>query len=220
MTNNSISISEFINSRTDDASSSSFYVDDMDASERGKSQSGSSESGGQSESPDAIVQKLAESENAYMNVGKTVVFLLIIAMGALVSAGIFIYLDGEEETDFTEAFELFAQNAGDATSLHVDSIFVGQPASLRFTAFDQRQTPEIFGQVADVSADVFQDEVTGLNYYRVELLPQEGELAKLNDQVLLPGMPVEAFLKTADRTPLSYLTKPMTDYFGRAMREG
>ena len=105
-------------------------------------------------------------------------------------------------------------------AIHVDQIFVGQPASLRFTAFDQRLTPEIFGTVSDVSADVFQDEVTGLNYYRVELLPQEGELVKLNDQALLPGMPVEAFLKTADRTPLSYLTKPMTDYFGRALREG
>lgn len=105
-------------------------------------------------------------------------------------------------------------------SIHVDQIHVGQEASLRFTAFDQRQTPEVLGTVADVSADVFQDEVTGLNYYRVELLPFEEELAKLNQQVLLPGMPVEAFLKTAERTPLSYLTKPMTDYFGRAMREG
>ena len=105
-------------------------------------------------------------------------------------------------------------------SIHVDQIHVGQDASLRFTAFDQRLTPEIFGAVSDVSADIFQDEVTGLNYYRVELLPKEGELTKLNDQILLPGMPVEAFLKTADRTPLSYLTKPMTDYFGRALREG
>lgn len=105
-------------------------------------------------------------------------------------------------------------------AIHVDQIHIGQEATLRFTAFNQRLTPEITGQVTDVSADVFQDEVTGLNYYRVELIPLDSELPKLEEQELLPGMPVEAYLKTADRTPLSYLTKPVTDYFGRALREG
>lgn len=103
-------------------------------------------------------------------------------------------------------------------AIHVDQVHIGQPASLRFTAFNQRQTPELFGVVTDVSADVFQDEVTGMNYYRVQLAPNEGELAKLDQQQVLPGMPVEAFLRTADRTPLSYLMKPLTDYFGRSMR--
>lgn len=104
-------------------------------------------------------------------------------------------------------------------AIHIDQIHVGQDASLRFTAFNQRLTPEIFGLVTAVSADVFQDEVTGLNFYRVELMPHEEEYAKLEGQELLPGMPVEAYLKTDDRTPLSYLTKPLTDYFGRALRE-
>jgi membrane fusion protein, type I secretion system len=105
-------------------------------------------------------------------------------------------------------------------AIHIDQIHIGQDATLRFTAFNQRQTPEIRGVVTDVSADIFQDEVTGVAYYRVELVPQDGELAKLTNTALLPGMPVEAFLRTEVRTPLSYLTKPMTDYFGRAMREG
>lgn len=100
----------------------------------------------------------------------------------------------------------------------VDQVYVGQEASLRFTAFDQRQTPEIFGKVSEVSADVFQDEVTGLNYYRVVLLLDDAEMAKLENLTLLPGMPVEAYLKTSERTPLSYLTKPLTDYFNRAFR--
>ncbi len=103
-------------------------------------------------------------------------------------------------------------------AIHIDQVHIGQPATLRFTAFNQRLTPEITGTVTDVSADVFQDEVTGLNYYRVELVPLEEERAKLEDQQLVPGMPVEAYLKTEDRTPLSYLTKPMTDYFGRSFR--
>ena len=74
--------------------------------------------------------------------------------------------------------------------------------------------------MTDLSADIFEDEVTGVAYYRVELVPDEAQLGGLADKQLLPGMPVEAYLRTADRTPLSYLTKPMTDYFRRALREG
>ncbi|NRA99784.1 MAG: HlyD family type I secretion periplasmic adaptor subunit [Rhodobacteraceae bacterium] len=105
-------------------------------------------------------------------------------------------------------------------SVHVDQVFQGQDASLRFTAFDQTNTPEVGGVVTEVSADVLRDEVTGVNFYEVELIPRDGELVKLEGQTLLPGMPVEAFLKTTERTPLSYLTKPLTDYFNRSLREG
>ncbi len=104
-------------------------------------------------------------------------------------------------------------------AIHIDQVHIGQPATLRFSAFNQRLTPEVTGTVTSVSADVFQDEVTGVTYYRVDLVPLTEELPKLKDQDLLPGMPVEAYLRTDDRTPLSYLTKPLTDYFGRAFRE-
>ncbi|WP_299153606.1 HlyD family type I secretion periplasmic adaptor subunit [uncultured Tateyamaria sp.] len=104
--------------------------------------------------------------------------------------------------------------------IDVDQVHVGQDASLRFAALDQRMTPEIFGQVTKLSADVFVDEATGASYYQVELVPKEGEMTKLNGQILLPGMPVEAFITTAERSPLNYLSKPLTDYFTRAFREG
>ena len=96
---------------------------------------------------------------------------------------------------------------------------MGQVADLRFAAFDQRMTPSILGRVTKLSADVFRDEVTGVAFYRVELIPEAGELEKLEGQILLPGMPVEAFIKTGDRSPLSYLAKPLTVYFSRAFRE-
>jgi HlyD family type I secretion membrane fusion protein len=102
--------------------------------------------------------------------------------------------------------------------IDVDQIYVGQKASLRFAAFDQRMTPEILGTITKISADVLNDQATGISYYQVELVPQAGEMHKLQGQVLLPGMPVEAFIKTADRSPLSYLAKPLTDYFARAFR--
>jgi len=104
-------------------------------------------------------------------------------------------------------------------AIHVDQVHVGQDASLRFSTFDQRTTPEIFGKVVKVSADVFQDEVTGGSYYSAEIEPNAGEMDRLGDVELLPGMPVEAFIKTEDRSPLSYLTKPFMDYFNRAFRE-
>ncbi|WP_299949735.1 HlyD family type I secretion periplasmic adaptor subunit [uncultured Ruegeria sp.] len=103
--------------------------------------------------------------------------------------------------------------------IHVDQIKIGQTATLRFAAFDQRLTPEITGLVTNLSADVLVDEASGAAYFQVELIPAEGEVLKLGDQTLLPGMPVEAFIKTGDRSPLSYLTKPLTDYFTRSFRE-
>lgn len=104
-------------------------------------------------------------------------------------------------------------------AIHIDQVHEGQAATLRFVAFDQRTTPEVFGAVTRLSADVFTDEQTGVSYYQAELLPNEGELAKLEGQQLVPGMPVEAFIKTADRSPISYLMKPLMDYFNKAFRE-
>ncbi|WP_282152095.1 HlyD family type I secretion periplasmic adaptor subunit [Ruegeria atlantica] len=104
-------------------------------------------------------------------------------------------------------------------AIHVDQLHVGQPVLLRFPAFNQRETPEIDGQVMNVSADTFTDENTGQTFYRAEVVPQDGQVDRLKGQELLPGMPVETLIKTDERTPLSYLVKPLADYFNRAFRE-
>jgi len=102
----------------------------------------------------------------------------------------------------------------------IDQIFVGQDVTLRFSAFDQRRTPELKGNVTLVSADAFQDEGSRLSYYRAEVQLNEGEVDRLPaDMTLIPGMPVEAFVRTADRSPLDYLIKPLSDYFSKAFRE-
>ncbi|WP_299744705.1 HlyD family type I secretion periplasmic adaptor subunit [uncultured Tateyamaria sp.] len=104
--------------------------------------------------------------------------------------------------------------------IHIDQIVTGQSVNLRFSALDQRTTPELVGEVALVSADAFEDENVGASYYRAEIVLSPGEIDKLKEgQVLVPGMPVEAFIRTADRSPLAYLIKPMADYFNRAFRE-
>lgn len=104
-------------------------------------------------------------------------------------------------------------------AIHIDQVHAGQDAALRFSAFDQRTTPEIFGTVSKISADVYTDEVSGQTYYLANLVPKSGELAKLDTQVLLPGMPVETFIRTVERSPFSYLVKPLMDYFNKAFRE-
>ena len=102
---------------------------------------------------------------------------------------------------------------------HIDQIRISQPATLRFTTFDQRTTPEIFAVVSNISPDVFVDERNGSSYYTAELTPNAGELDKLAGLEIIPGMPVEAFIKTEDRTPLAYLIRPLANYFNRAFRE-
>jgi HlyD family secretion protein len=103
--------------------------------------------------------------------------------------------------------------------INVDEVFVGQAASLRFSAFSSRTSPEVAGHVTEVSADAITDEQTGQRYYPVELAMDKGERAKLGDLQLVPGMPVEAYIKTYDRTPLNYLVKPLSDYFAKSLRE-
>ena len=103
--------------------------------------------------------------------------------------------------------------------IHIDSVRVGQEAVLRFSAFNTRTTPELFGTVSKVSPDAFIDEATKRSYYRAEVQLGEGELLKLEGQELVAGMPVEVFIQTGERTPINYLLKPITDYFNRAVRE-
>ena len=102
----------------------------------------------------------------------------------------------------------------------IDQIHLGQDVTLRFSAFDQRRTPELMGTVTLVSADIFLDDATQVSYYQAEVQLNEGEAEKLpEDMVLIPGMPVEAFVRTADRSPMDYLLKPLADYFAKAFRE-
>lgn len=104
-------------------------------------------------------------------------------------------------------------------TINVDELQIGQAVSLRFSAFSARTTPEITGRLERVSADALTDPATGAPYYRAEITIPPEELALLGGLVLLPGMPVEIYIRTSERSPLAYLMKPLTDYFTRAFRE-
>nr|GAJ32646.1 alkaline protease secretion protein aprE [Bradyrhizobium sp. DOA9] len=101
----------------------------------------------------------------------------------------------------------------------IDKLQIGQKTLLRLSAFNQRTTPELNGVVSRVSPDVTTDQRTGQGYYTIRVSMPAEELARLGDVKLIPGMPVEAFVQTGDRTMLSYLMKPFHDQLMRAFRE-
>ncbi len=103
--------------------------------------------------------------------------------------------------------------------VHIDQVHPGQEVELVFSAFSTSTTPHLKGRVKVVSADAFTDEASGQSFYRAEIQLDPGEQKKLEGLTLIPGMPVEAFIKTDDRTPMAYMLKPFTDYFTHAFRE-
>lgn len=117
--------------------------------------------------------------------------------------------------------------------IHVDQVYPGQEAKLRFSAFPARVTPEFEGHVVRVSADAFRDTESGLSWYEVELaigdlvdVSTTGVQAAERDSprltgglALTPGMPVEVHIQTGERLLISYLGKPLTDFFQRSLRE-
>ena len=101
----------------------------------------------------------------------------------------------------------------------IDQLQVGQPAGLRFSAFNQRTTPEINGTISRISADVSVDQRSGQSFYTIRIGVSPGEIARLGNVKLVPGMPVETFMKTYDRSVMSYFIKPLEDQVLRAFRE-
>ena len=142
--------------------------------------------------------------------------------------------------------------------IHVDQVYPGQEAVLRFTAFPLQVTPEVDGHVVRVSADTVIDAESGASWYEVELgmegsglsVDAGGRGAETGTApaglggvfeglanvfgagasrrqarglaggiALTPGMPVEVHIRTGDRSVISYLAKPIADFFQRSMRE-
>jgi HlyD family secretion protein len=101
----------------------------------------------------------------------------------------------------------------------IDKLQLGQKTLLRLSAFNQRTTPELNGVVTRVSPDTTTDQRTGQPYYTIRVSMPPAEIQRLGDVKLIPGMPVEAFVQTGDRTLLSYLIKPLSDQLMRAFRE-
>ena len=101
----------------------------------------------------------------------------------------------------------------------IDQIRQGQEAVVRFSSFNQRTTPQLDATLYSVSPDIAEDERSGEQYYIGRLRLNNGELERLDDLSLTPGMPADVFIQTGARSAMSYLTKPFTDQLRRAFRE-
>jgi HlyD family secretion protein len=131
-------------------------------------------------------------------------------VGGVITAGEAIMLIVPEADALTVEAKLAPQD--------IDQVRAGQSAGLRFSAFNQRTTPELEGTVARVSADLTTDQRTGAAYFVVRITLSEKELSRLEGLRLVPGMPVEAFIRTGERTVISYVMKPFTDQLNRSFR--
>jgi protease secretion system membrane fusion protein len=102
----------------------------------------------------------------------------------------------------------------------VDKVRAGQPVELEFMAFNRASTPRLPGLVKTVSADRLED-AQGMPYYHVEIRVEGLEAGRevLPGMALQPGMPVTAFVKTGERTLMSYLLKPLRDRARLALTE-
>jgi HlyD family secretion protein len=122
---------------------------------------------------------------------------------------------GENVMSIVPTHDTLAVEARIGTS-DIDQVAIGQQAVLRFPALNQRTTPEIRGTVTRIGADLSKDPQGNAVYFtlRIAVSDHDREAFKL-----VPGMPVEAFISTHERTALSYLMKPLSDQVTRAFRE-
>jgi HlyD family secretion protein len=137
--------------------------------------------------------------------------LSVHTIGGVITASEPIMLIVPEGDELTVEAKVLPQN--------IDQLTVGQRAVLRFSAFNQRTTPEINGVVSRLGADLTQDPKTGAAFFNVRIAMPAAEVARLKELKLVPGMPVEAYIQTDQRTVLSYLVKPLHDQIMKAFRE-
>ena len=101
----------------------------------------------------------------------------------------------------------------------IDSVAVGQTARLRLTALVQRTTPTLTGRVIYVSADRLEEQRSGEPYFLALVALDPDQIARLEGQPVLPGMPAEVMVETGARTALDYLVQPISDTLAKAWRE-
>lgn len=101
----------------------------------------------------------------------------------------------------------------------IDKVKTDVPVELMFTAFNQSKTPNIPGTVTKITADRLLDEKTGQPYFKLHALATPEGMKMLRHENVRPGMPVEVFVKTGERTMLNYLMRPLFDRAHSALRE-
>lgn len=166
---------------------------------------------------ESAAQRLAAADFALSNtdvkspVDGAVVALSVFTPGAVISPG-FRIMDVVPQDARLEI-------EGQVPVHLIDKVKPDLPVELMFTAFNQRKTPHIAGMVTKVSADRLVDEKTGAPYFKLYAEATAAGIKRLRDEKVRPGMPVEVFVKTGERTMLNYLIRPILDRAHSALRE-
>jgi len=100
-----------------------------------------------------------------------------------------------------------------------DSVAVGQPAEVRFSAFDRRSSSPIQGEVTVISADSIVDLETQTSYYKTTVQLEFSDTDTISPSDIYPGMQAEVLIVTGKQTMMQYLLKPVSQSFNRALRE-
>ncbi|TNM66148.1 HlyD family type I secretion periplasmic adaptor subunit [Aliirhizobium smilacinae] len=137
--------------------------------------------------------------------------LMVHTVGGVANPGEPLMLLAPDQRELTVEAKIASRN--------IDQVHPGQTVDIRFSAFDQRTTPEVIGEVVSMSPDIISDQRTGVSYYPVRVRPDPASLAKLEKLALYPGMPAEVFIRVSDRSVISYLAKPFTDQLAHTFRE-
>jgi len=107
----------------------------------------------------------------------------------------------------------------------IDQVETGAPVRIRIGAGNRRTTPDLDGNVTVVSPDTTREagalprNIPEQQYYLVRVAISNTAIKALGDLRLVPGMPVEVFIRTHDRTLLDYLLKPLHEQIARTFRE-
>lgn len=105
----------------------------------------------------------------------------------------------------------------------IEHVHTGQDAFVRFSALNQRTTPQVIGQVSFVSPDTTVDphspNAQASAFYTVRVILSEEQRRRLGDVQLIPGMQAEVFMQTGKRTMLNFLMKPIMEQMRRAFVE-
>lgn len=136
--------------------------------------------------------------------------LSVTTLGGVITSAERLLTIVPDDTDLTIEFRVAIND--------IDQILPGQEVKLRFSAFNQRTTPEIPAVVSRISAAATSDQQSGQSYYIAEA-EVTGDLSALGERGLVPGMPVEVFVQTQEQVAIAYFVKPFTDQISRAFRE-
>jgi adhesin transport system membrane fusion protein len=99
-------------------------------------------------------------------------------------------------------------------------VLPGQPAEIKFTAYDFSIFGGLQGEVQSVGADSIIDPNTRETYYIVLIKTPESVLHYNDDELpILPGMVTTVEILTGKKTILQYLLKPINKARDEAMRE-